>query len=132
MKDLISNQLVKYLKPITSSTSSVCAATPTSPCSQRSRRARDQVHQYAHEQIAAHAANGYAQATNKTSVVLSHLSPGRHRGTGVANATLDSIPMVIIAGDVPSHYYGEHPHQEVNLHADASQGADLSAVRQRA
>ena len=29
--------------------------------------------------------------------------------------------MVVIAGDVPSHYYGKHPHQEVNLHADASQ-----------
>jgi acetolactate synthase-1/2/3 large subunit len=39
----------------------------------------------------------------------------------VANAALDSIPMVVIAGDVPSHYYGKHPHQEVNLHADASQ-----------
>src|SRR5213076_2793759 len=34
---------------------------------------------------------------------------------------LDLIPMVVIAGDVPSHYYGKHPHQEVNLHADASQ-----------
>ena len=39
----------------------------------------------------------------------------------MANAALDSIPMVVIAGDVPSHYYGKHPHQEVNLHADASQ-----------
>jgi acetolactate synthase-1/2/3 large subunit len=39
----------------------------------------------------------------------------------VANAALDSIPMVVIAGDVPSHYYGKHPHQEVNLHSDASQ-----------
>jgi acetolactate synthase-1/2/3 large subunit len=41
--------------------------------------------------------------------------------TGVANAALDCIPMVVIAGDVPSHYYGKHPHQEVNLHADGSQ-----------
>jgi acetolactate synthase-1/2/3 large subunit len=40
---------------------------------------------------------------------------------GVANAALDSIPMVVIAGDIPSHYYGKHPHQEVNLHSDASQ-----------
>jgi acetolactate synthase-1/2/3 large subunit len=39
----------------------------------------------------------------------------------VANAALDSVPMVVIAGDIPSHYYGKHPHQEVNLHADASQ-----------
>ncbi len=54
--------------------------------------------------------------------VLSHLSPGlTNAATGVANAALDSIPMVVIAGDVPSHYYGKHPHQEVNLHADASQ-----------
>src|SRR5262249_25723882 len=41
--------------------------------------------------------------------------------TGVANAALDSIPMVVIAGDVPSYYYGRHPHQEVNLHQDADQ-----------
>jgi acetolactate synthase-1/2/3 large subunit len=41
--------------------------------------------------------------------------------TGVANAALDCIPMVVIAGDVPSHYYGKHPHQEVNLHADGAQ-----------
>ena len=31
------------------------------------------------------------------------------------------IPLVVIAGDMPSHYYGKHPHQEVNLHADAAQ-----------
>ena len=43
--------------------------------------------------------------------------------TGVANAALDSIPMVVIAGDVPSHYFGRHPHQEVNLHKDADQFA---------
>jgi acetolactate synthase I/II/III large subunit len=75
-----------------------------------------------HEQIAAHAADGYARARKKTGVVLSHLGPGlTNAATGVANAALDSIPMVVIAGDVPSHYYGKHPHQEVNLHADASQ-----------
>ena len=39
----------------------------------------------------------------------------------VANAALDSIPLVVIAGDVPSHYFGKHPHQEINLHADAAQ-----------
>ena len=54
--------------------------------------------------------------------MLSHLSPGlTNASTGVANAALDCIPMVVIAGDVPSYYYGKHPHQEVNLHADASQ-----------
>jgi acetolactate synthase-1/2/3 large subunit len=75
-----------------------------------------------HEQIASHAADAYARVTGKASVVLSHLSPGlTNCATGVANAALDCIPMVVIAGDVPTHYYGKHPHQEVNLHADASQ-----------
>lgn len=75
-----------------------------------------------HEQIAAHAADGYARAKKQTAVVLSHLGPGlTNAATGVANAALDSIPMVVIAGDVPSHYYGKHPHQEINLHSDASQ-----------
>ena len=75
-----------------------------------------------HEQISAHMADGYARVKGEASVVLSHLGPGlTNAATGVANAALDSIPMVVIAGDIPSHYYGKHPHQEVNLHADASQ-----------
>jgi acetolactate synthase-1/2/3 large subunit len=75
-----------------------------------------------HEQIAAHAADGYARASGKTGVLLTHLGPGlTNAATGVANAALDSIPMVVIAGDVPSHYFGRHPHQEVNLHQDADQ-----------
>ena len=75
-----------------------------------------------HEQIAAHAADGYARASGKVGVLLTHLGPGlTNAATGVANAALDSIPMVVIAGDVPSHYYGRHPHQEVNLHQDADQ-----------
>ncbi len=75
-----------------------------------------------HEQIAAHAADGYARATKKASVLLTHLGPGlTNAATGVANAALDSIPMVVIAGDIPSYYYGKHPHQEVNMHGDAMQ-----------
>ena len=75
-----------------------------------------------HEQVAAHAADGYARASGKPGVVLSHLGPGLTNAcTGVANAALDSIPMVVIAGDVPSYFYGRHPHQEVNLHQDADQ-----------
>ncbi len=75
-----------------------------------------------HEQIASHAADAYARVQGKASVVLSHLSPGLvNCATGVANAALDCTPMVVIAGDVPTHYYGKHPHQEVNLHADAAQ-----------
>ena len=75
-----------------------------------------------HEQVAAHAADGYARATGKVGVLLTHLAPGlTNAATGVANAALDSIPMVVIAGDVPSYYYGRHPHQEINLHQDADQ-----------
>src|SRR5580698_4722255 len=75
-----------------------------------------------HEQTAAHAADGYARASGKVGVMLSHLGPGlTNAATGVANAALDSIPMVVIAGDVPSYYYGRHPHQEMNLHKDADQ-----------
>ena len=75
-----------------------------------------------HEQIASHAADAYARVQGGASVVLSHLSPGlTNCATGVANAALDCIPMVVIAGDIPTHYYGKHPHQEVNLHADAAQ-----------
>lgn len=75
-----------------------------------------------HEQIASTAADGYARVTKKASVVMTHLGPGLTNAvTGVANAALDAIPMVVIAGDVPSYYYGKHPHQEVNLHCDGSQ-----------
>jgi acetolactate synthase-1/2/3 large subunit len=75
-----------------------------------------------HEQIAAHAADGYARASGKVGVVMTHLGPGlTNAATGVANAALDSIPMVVISGDIPSYYYGRHPHQEFNLHQDADQ-----------
>lgn len=75
-----------------------------------------------HEQVAAHAADAYARVTGKASVLLTHLGPGlTNAATGVANAALDCIPMVVIAGDVPAHYMGKHPHQEVNLHADGAQ-----------
>src|SRR5947208_5320739 len=75
-----------------------------------------------HEQLAAHAADGYARASGKPGVLLTHLGPGlTNATTGVANAALDSIPMVVISGDIPSYYYGRHPHQEMNLHQDADQ-----------
>ncbi|BBH70235.1 acetolactate synthase, large subunit, biosynthetic type [Actinoplanes sp. OR16] len=77
-----------------------------------------------HEQAAAHAADGYARASGKTGVVLMHVGPGLTNGvTGVMTAALDSVPLVAIAGDIPSYYHGRHPHQEVNLHADADQTA---------
>jgi acetolactate synthase-1/2/3 large subunit len=75
-----------------------------------------------HEQVTAHAADGYARASGKPGVLLTHLGPGlTNATTGVANAALDSIPMVVISGDIPSYYYGRHPHQEMNLHQDADQ-----------
>jgi acetolactate synthase-1/2/3 large subunit len=75
-----------------------------------------------HEQIAAHAADGYARATGRPGVLLTHLGPGlTNAATGVANAALDSVPMVVIAGDIQSYFHGRHPHQEVNLHQDADQ-----------
>ncbi|MBB2946547.1 acetolactate synthase-1/2/3 large subunit [Actinoplanes lutulentus] len=77
-----------------------------------------------HEQAAAHAADGYARASGRTGVVLMHVGPGLTNGvTGVLTAALDSVPLVAIAGDIPSYYHGRHPHQEVNLHADADQTA---------
>ncbi|WP_129727377.1 thiamine pyrophosphate-binding protein [Ectobacillus funiculus] len=122
MKGLISHQLVKYLENRgvehifgLCGHTNIAVLTALENSSIKFMNVR-------HEQIAAHIADGYARAKKQTSVVLSHLGPGlTNAATGVANAALDSIPMVVIAGDVPSHYYGKHPHQEVNLHADASQ-----------
>ena len=75
-----------------------------------------------HEQVAAHMAEGYARVTGKPGVLLTHLGPGLFNAvTGIASAALDSIPMVVIAGDIPSFYFGRHPHQEVNMFADATQ-----------
>jgi acetolactate synthase I/II/III large subunit len=77
-----------------------------------------------HEQAAAHAADGYARVTGKPGVVLVHVGPGMMNAvTGVATAAFDSVPLITIAGDIPSYFYGRHPHQEVNLHADADQTA---------
>jgi acetolactate synthase I/II/III large subunit len=75
-----------------------------------------------HEQLAGHMADGYARATGRPGVVLTHLGPGlTNAATGVANAALDGVPLVVIAGDVPTYYFGRHPHQEMNLYHDASQ-----------
>src|SRR5438128_6349146 len=75
-----------------------------------------------HEQLAAHAADGYARTSGKPGVLLLHVGPGLTNSvTGIANAALDSIPLVAIVGDVQSYYHGRHPHQEVNLHLDGDQ-----------
>src|SRR5437762_9384980 len=122
MKDLISHQLVKYLEARgVEHVFGLCGHTNIAVLAAM-EKSRIKFVNVRHEQIAAHMADGYARAKKQTSVVLSHLGPGlTNAATGVANAALDSIPMVVIAGDVPTHYHGKHPHQEVNLHADASQ-----------
>ncbi|EZH65697.1 acetohydroxyacid synthase large subunit [Bacillaceae bacterium JMAK1] len=122
MKKLISTQLVKYLEDRNvEHIFGLCGHTNIAVLSELDKSSIQFIN-VRHEQIASHAADGYARAKKETSVVLSHLGPGlTNAATGVANAALDSIPMVVIAGDVPSHYYGKHPHQEVNLHADGAQ-----------
>jgi acetolactate synthase-1/2/3 large subunit len=123
MKDLISNQLVKYLEARgVEHVFGLCGHTNIAVLAALSKSKKIKFVNTRHEQIAAHAADGYARAKKETAVVLTHLGPGlTNAATGVANAALDSVPMVVIAGDIPSHYYGKHPHQEVNLHSDASQ-----------
>ncbi|MEO3806325.1 thiamine pyrophosphate-binding protein [Nonomuraea sp. B1E8] len=86
-----------------------------------------------HEQAAAHAADGYARASGKPGVLLVHVGPGlTNAATGVMTAALDSVPLVVISGDIPSYYQGRHPHQEINLHADADQATVFRPFVKRA
>ena len=123
MKEQIAPQLIRYLEARgVTHLFGLCGHTNIAVLAALSKSEKIRFINTRHEQIAAHAADGYARASGKAAVLLSHLSPGlTNAATGVANASLDSIPLVVIAGDVPSYYYGKHPHQEVNLHADASQ-----------
>ena len=69
-----------------------------------------------HEQGATHAADGYARATGKTGVVLVTSGPGATNAiTGIATAYMDSIPMVVISGQVPSDKIGEDAFQETDM-----------------
>jgi acetolactate synthase-1/2/3 large subunit len=69
-----------------------------------------------HEQAATHAADGYARATGKTGVVLVTSGPGATNAiTGIATAYMDSIPMVVLAGQVMSHLIGEDAFQETDM-----------------
>ena len=122
MKALVAHQLVDYLEDRgLKHIFGLCGHTNIAVLSALENSTIDFIN-VRHEQIAAHAADGYARVTGRAAVVLTHLGPGMtNAATGVANAALDCIPMVVIAGDVPSHYYGKHPHQEVNLHADGDQ-----------
>ena len=70
----------------------------------------------AHEQGAAHAADGYARATGKTGVVLATSGPGAtNLVTGIATAYMDSIPMVAITGNVGVPLIGKDSFQEVYI-----------------
>ena len=70
----------------------------------------------AHEQGAAHAADGYARASKKTGVVLATSGPGAtNLVTGIANAYLDSVPMVAITGNVAVNNLGKDSFQEVDI-----------------
>ena len=76
----------------------------------------DRIHHVltAHEQGAAHAADGYARATGKTGVVFSTSGPGAtNLVTGIATAYMDSIPIVAITANVPDNLIGRDAFQEV-------------------
>ena len=78
---------------------------------------------FRHEQMAAHAADGYFRASHKLAVLNVHLSPGLTNAlTGVASAAADCTPMIVVAGNTPSYHHAREPHQGIRFHADASQG----------
>ncbi|MCK9197361.1 MAG: thiamine pyrophosphate-binding protein, partial [Syntrophales bacterium] len=69
-----------------------------------------------HEQGAVHAADGYARASGKVGVALVTSGPGASNTvTGIANAYLDSIPIVVLTGQVPTHLIGTDAFQEVDI-----------------
>ena len=80
--------------------------------------AQDRIHHIitAHEQGAAHAADGYARATGKVGVVIATSGPGAtNLVTGIATAYLDSVPLVAITGNVPNSLIGRDSFQEVDM-----------------
>ena len=69
-----------------------------------------------HEQGAVHAADGYARVTGRTSVCIATSGPGVcNMVTGIATANMDSIPMVIISGQVPTGLIGRDSFQEADI-----------------
>ncbi|MBV2235529.1 MAG: acetolactate synthase 3 catalytic subunit [Sterolibacterium sp.] len=68
-----------------------------------------------HEQAAVHAADAYSRSSNKTGVCMVTSGPGvTNAVTGIATAHMDSIPMVVISGQVPTHYIGQDAFQEAD------------------
>lgn len=81
-------------------------------------KASDRLNHYltAHEQGAAHAADGYSRVTGKVGVVIATSGPGAtNLVTGIATAMLDSIPMIAITGNVPSTMIGKDSFQEIDI-----------------
>lgn len=71
----------------------------------------------AHEQGAAHAADGYARATGEVGVCIATSGPGAtNLVTGIATAFLDSVPMVAVTGNVPCDLLGRDSFQEVDIY----------------
>jgi acetolactate synthase-1/2/3 large subunit len=69
-----------------------------------------------HEQAGTHAADGYARATGKVGVMIATSGPGAtNTVTGIATAYMDSVPMVIITGQVPTPLIGNDAFQEVDI-----------------
>ena len=69
-----------------------------------------------HEQAATHMADGYARATGKPGVVLVCSGPGATNTiTGIATAYMDSIPMIVISGNVPNNMIGNDAFQECDI-----------------
>ena len=69
-----------------------------------------------HEQGAAHAADGYARATGKVGICFATSGPGAtNLVTGIANAFLDSVPVVAVTGQVASHFIGKDAFQETDI-----------------
>ncbi len=69
-----------------------------------------------HEQGATHMAEGYAKATGKTGVVLVTSGPGAtNTVTGIADAYMDSVPIVVFTGQVPTHLIGNDAFQEADI-----------------
>jgi acetolactate synthase-1/2/3 large subunit len=69
-----------------------------------------------HEQGAVHAADGYARASKKVGVCIVTSGPGAtNTVTGIASAYMDSIPLVVITGQVPTHLIGNDAFQEVDI-----------------
>src|SRR5271156_464399 len=68
-----------------------------------------------HEQGAVHAAEGYARSTGKPGVVLVTSGPGATNAvTGLTDALMDSIPLVVLTGQVPTHLIGSDAFQEAD------------------